>query len=382
MARSRIIKPGFFTNEQVGENSPIGRLLFIGMWMIADFRGNLEWREKALKVRLLPYDDCDIKEIAINLDKSGLIRFYSDNHKMYVNIPNFERHQSPHKNERDKGSDVPIYDNNKRQAVDLKGLTINPDKSGSLREYSASDPAICYMPFAVPCLPYASSAPTALHAESCENPPVGDDDYADVLSLADAQDDQGRDQGGIYPEYCAGTAGSDPTLANQPFGSREIPDVSRSCSARAAHQPTEYPPESPQSALGLPGMDDLMQTNAKVQGITENAPQDKSGPIIDVQAVADLYNEILGESLRSVRSITDMRRKHVIARTKEQSKRRGKDRPADLEWWRDYFEFVSDSDFLMGRSGTPGRPWQCDFDWLINPNNMIKIIEHKYHAES
>lgn len=141
MARARNIKPAFFTNEQVSENCPLGRLLFIGLWTMADYKGDLEWKEKTLKIQILPWDSCDLKELAINLDKSGLIRFYSDGVKTYINIPNFEKHQNPHKNERDKGSEVPAYCESMRQVIDLKELTINRDKSRAVPKCSHSDRA-------------------------------------------------------------------------------------------------------------------------------------------------------------------------------------------------------------------------------------------------
>lgn len=141
MARARNIKPSFFTNEQLADNCPLGRLLFIGLWTLADYKGDLEWKERTIKIQILPWDDCDLKNIAINLDKSGLIRFYSDGEKIYVHIPNFEKHQNPHKNERDKGSDIPGYSDVLRQVIDLEGLTINPDKSRLIRNDSQSDRA-------------------------------------------------------------------------------------------------------------------------------------------------------------------------------------------------------------------------------------------------
>jgi hypothetical protein len=141
MARARNIKPSFFTNEQVSDNCPLGRLLFIGLWIQADYKGDLEWREKTLKIQLLPWDNCSLKELAINLDKSGLIRFYSDGNKIFINIPNFEKHQNPHKNEKERGSDIPAYSDEMRQLIDLKGLTINRDKSRAVPECSHSDPA-------------------------------------------------------------------------------------------------------------------------------------------------------------------------------------------------------------------------------------------------
>ena len=56
MARARNIKPAFFTNEQVSENCPLGRLLFIGLWTMADYKGDLEWKEKTLKIGLLSFN--------------------------------------------------------------------------------------------------------------------------------------------------------------------------------------------------------------------------------------------------------------------------------------------------------------------------------------
>jgi hypothetical protein len=141
MARSRNIKPSFFTSEQLSENCPLGRLLFIGLWTLADYKGDLEWKEKTIKVQILPWDDCSAKKLAINLDKSGLIRFYSDGIKIYCNIPNFTKHQNPHKNEKLKGSDIPSYTEEMRQAIDLQGLTINRDKSGLKPECSHSNRA-------------------------------------------------------------------------------------------------------------------------------------------------------------------------------------------------------------------------------------------------
>lgn len=138
MARARNIKPSFFTNEQLADNDPLGRLLFIGLWTIADYNGNLECKLRTIKVQLLPWDDCDIKKLMINLERSGLIRFYSDSKRLYVNITNFTKHQSPHKNERDKPSGIPEYTEEHTQLIDFNTLTINHDLSGSKRNRSHS----------------------------------------------------------------------------------------------------------------------------------------------------------------------------------------------------------------------------------------------------
>lgn len=147
MARARNIKPGFFLNDDLAENNcAIGRLLFIGLWTIADYKGDLEWRAGRIKTQVLPYDDCDIKKLAINLDKSGFVRFYSDGEKIYLNITNFVRHQNPHKNERASGSDIPAYSDEYRQAIDFNTLTINRDKSGAVHDKDGTNHADSLIP--------------------------------------------------------------------------------------------------------------------------------------------------------------------------------------------------------------------------------------------
>ena len=135
MPRSRNIKPAFLSNDELAENnSALGRLFFIGLWMIADFKGNLEFRPTKLKAQLLPYDDCDIEQLAINLDKSGFIRYYSDGEALYINIVKFSTHQNPHKNEKLSGTTIPDYSEEGRQLVDLDKFTINLDKSSGVQK--------------------------------------------------------------------------------------------------------------------------------------------------------------------------------------------------------------------------------------------------------
>ncbi|MGL5281057.1 MAG: hypothetical protein ACRC8W_04760 [Plesiomonas shigelloides] len=150
MARSRNIKPSFFDHDGLADNSPIGRLLFIGMWTIADYKGELEWRPKRVKAQLLPYDDCDIEELAINLEKSGFIRFYYVQGIKYVHVVNFNKHQNPHKNERDKGSDIPSIEqcdsDDVSQVIENKEVEINRDNIEINREENGSAPADSLFP--------------------------------------------------------------------------------------------------------------------------------------------------------------------------------------------------------------------------------------------
>lgn len=131
MARARNIKPKFFQNDELGELSPLARLLFIGMWTIADYRGCLEYRPKRIKTQLLPYDECDIESLSISLDKSGFISMYSVQGQRYVKILKFEKHQTPHKNERESGSEIPDIDQKDNEISELTQDGNTPDKNGT-----------------------------------------------------------------------------------------------------------------------------------------------------------------------------------------------------------------------------------------------------------
>lgn len=133
MARARNIKPAFFLNTELSDNSPLERLAFIGMWTIADFKGCISFNPKKIKAQILPYDECNMETIAINLDKSGFISIYSVQGKRYIKIINFEKHQNPHKNEREGGSDIPDISENDNSFNDLQNIEINLDKDGTTR---------------------------------------------------------------------------------------------------------------------------------------------------------------------------------------------------------------------------------------------------------
>ena len=96
MARSRNIKPGFFLNDKLAECDPLARLLFAGLWCIADREGRLEDRPKRIKAEILPYDDCDVDKLLNQLAKQGFIIRYEIDDKRYIQISNFLKHQNPH----------------------------------------------------------------------------------------------------------------------------------------------------------------------------------------------------------------------------------------------------------------------------------------------
>lgn len=94
--RARNIKPGFFRNEQLMQVAPLGRLLFAGLWCLADREGRLYDRPRQIKWDILPADDCDINSLLDDLARRGFIRRYSVDGIGYIEVVNFLRHQRPH----------------------------------------------------------------------------------------------------------------------------------------------------------------------------------------------------------------------------------------------------------------------------------------------
>ncbi len=99
MARARNIKPGFFLNEELAEIEPLGRILFQGLWCVADRRGRLRDRPRRIKAEVLPYDDVDVDTLLNELTNKGFLIRYGSCDGQYIQIVNFEKHQNPHKNE-------------------------------------------------------------------------------------------------------------------------------------------------------------------------------------------------------------------------------------------------------------------------------------------
>jgi hypothetical protein len=99
MARARNIKPGFFTNDELAECDPLARILFIGLWTIADREGRLDDRPKKIKAELIPYDHADADKLLQQLAERKFITRYIVDDRRYIMINNFLRHQNPHKNE-------------------------------------------------------------------------------------------------------------------------------------------------------------------------------------------------------------------------------------------------------------------------------------------
>jgi len=124
MARTRDIRPGFFKNEDLAECDPLARILFAGLWTMADREGKLENRPKKLKAELLPYDECNISDLLLQLSQFGFIVRYEVEGENYILINNFQEHQRIHPKEPPSVIPDPEYIQNRvlsRQDVEIPG---------------------------------------------------------------------------------------------------------------------------------------------------------------------------------------------------------------------------------------------------------------------
>ena len=108
MPRARLLKPGFFTNDDLVELNFATRLLFAGLWTIADRRGRLEDRPRRIKIELFPADDVDVDAMLQALTGHGFIHRYTVGSQMLIHVRSFPKHQTPH--HREPESTLPACD--------------------------------------------------------------------------------------------------------------------------------------------------------------------------------------------------------------------------------------------------------------------------------
>jgi hypothetical protein len=94
---------------------------------------------------------------------------------------------------------------------------------------------------------------------------------------------------------------------------------------------------------------------------------------VEFAKVVELYHEVLTPPLPRVEKLTDKRKGQIRQRWEQ-------DLPS-VEAWRNFFDDVAASAFLMGRvPGNNGRPpFRADLEWITNSTNFTAIAEGKYH---
>lgn len=87
----------------------------------------------------------------------------------------------------------------------------------------------------------------------------------------------------------------------------------------------------------------------------------------ELQEILEYFNEVMSNAVipHPIKSINGQRRGYVLARIREH----GKDDVLEV------IQKASESDFL---NGTNQRGWIADFNWLMKPNNFVKVLEGNY----
>lgn len=116
----------------------------------------------------------------------------------------------------------------------------------------------------------------------------------------------------------------------------------------------------------LPKEDKRREEEDKEKGREENnilsLISDSPTPYTEI---VDSYNRLCINLPRAV-TITDKRKKSMKSRWHQYT---------DINMYYKLFKMAQDSDFLSGKNGK----WTgCNFDWLINENNMVKVLEGNY----
>jgi hypothetical protein len=150
--RTRNLKPGFFTNEDLAACAPEARLLFAGLWLLADREGRLEDRPLRIKAQLFPFDAWDVDRLLSDLAGRGFVIRYEVSGQRFIAIPKFSTHQWPHKSEPEsKIPQTPVITGAQQKSYGSRPAFPNapflppfpdkaPDKPATAAEDSVSEP--------------------------------------------------------------------------------------------------------------------------------------------------------------------------------------------------------------------------------------------------
>lgn len=109
--RIRTIKPEFFRHEELSLLPHKTRLLFIGLWCLADAEGRLEDRPKRIRIDVFPYDSEPVDDDLDALAQAGFIARYQAQSVAVIEVTAFSKHQRLSGKEAGYASQLPPNDN-------------------------------------------------------------------------------------------------------------------------------------------------------------------------------------------------------------------------------------------------------------------------------
>lgn len=177
-----------------------------------------------------------------------------------------------------------------------------------------------------------------------------------VTGFAEAMKKVGWLEDGEIPNFARHLGESAKKRAKDAERKRKSRETSEACPIKSV---TEIGPEERREEKTLKDLSPAVKTTAS----------------IPYEAIKDAYHSVL-PTLPQVRTLTTKR--------KGQIKQRWNSEPAhqDIDFWKNYFQYISSSDWLMGRvEASNGRNvFTADLEWITKESNFVKITEGKYHA--
>jgi hypothetical protein len=97
MARMRSVKPEYWADEELSDLPRDARLMYVGLWNLADEHGRLRGDPRYVKGQLFPYDD-DLSPATVDLllnalSVAGKVVRYRVAGKQYLHLPKLAKHQ-------------------------------------------------------------------------------------------------------------------------------------------------------------------------------------------------------------------------------------------------------------------------------------------------
>lgn len=188
--RQRTLKPGFFTNEDLCALPPLTRLLFAGLWLLADRAGRFEDRPARIKAQVFPYEpDLDIASMLLALELHGFVQRYEVSGIRYGWLPTFVKNQNPHPKETASVIPAAVELHGRQHASRVKVMPSNADtytsgSSGSSIPSGSSDISVpCNAPVTVP-----SVTATDIHDDNGQDAEIDAEELQLMKNLVALQD--------------------------------------------------------------------------------------------------------------------------------------------------------------------------------------------------
>ena len=127
MARKRMLDPNIWQSEDFNKLSTLAKLVFIGLFSLADDEGRGRANPTYLKSSLFPYNEdlrsADIEKTLFEIGSNMSVVFYSCNESKYYELLSWDAFQ---KIDRPTPSQIPMFDESK---VEIRRIFVEPSTS-------------------------------------------------------------------------------------------------------------------------------------------------------------------------------------------------------------------------------------------------------------